>query len=171
MPVKIITGNIGSGKTEYCINEIEKIRSIDTARKCVMLVPSHYSHETEKTVVDKFGGTGLNNIEVTSLEKLARNILSGTEKHLSAPGKQALICRATELCISELEKRIGEFEIKLIRAVKRPGFLDIAESLISELHRYSVTGNELREQSINTDNAALRQKLEITAMLCENYDF
>ncbi len=168
MSVKIITGNIGSGKTEYCINEVEKIRS--KSRKCVMLVPSHYSHETEKMIVDKFGGTGLNNIEVTSLEKLARNILSGTEKHLSAPGKQALVCRATELCVKELENRFDDFEIKLIRAVKRPGFLDVAESLISELHRYSVTVNELRDQAKNTDNSTLRQKLEITAMLCENYD-
>ncbi len=170
MSVKIITGNIGSGKTEYCIEEIKKTRKADKTRKCVMLVPSHYSHETEKTVVDKFGGTGLNNIEVTSLEKLARNLLSGTQKHLSAPGKQALICRATELCIQELETRHEDFEIKLIRAVRRQGFLDIAASLISELHRYSVTGNDLRAQAKATDNNTLRQKLEITAILCDNYD-
>lgn len=170
MSVKIITGNIGSGKTEYCIDEIEKIQLADKSRKCVMLVPSHYSHETEKTIIDKFGGTGLNNIEVTSFEKLARNLLSGAQKHLSAPGKQSLICRAAELCIRELENRLGDFDIKLIRAVKRPGFLDVAESLISELHRYSVTVNELREQANNTENSTLEQKLEITAMLCENYD-
>lgn len=170
MSVKIITGNIGSGKTEYCIDEIQKIRTADRTAKCIMLVPSHYSHETEKTIVDKFGGTGLNKIEVTSFEKLARNILSGTQKRLSSSGKQALICRAVKLCICELEEHLGDFDIKLIRAVKRPGFLDIAESLISELHRYSVSVNELNSQAESTENSTLRQKLKITAMLCDNYD-
>lgn len=166
MSVKIVTGNIGSGKTEYCIDEMEKAYN----RKRVILVPSYYSHETEKHIIDRFGGTGLNNIEVTSFEKLARNIPGDTRRRLSAPGKQALICRATELCVKELERRFDDFELKLIKAVKREGFLEVAESLISELHRYAVSIEEIREQAKTAENPILRQKLEITAMLCENYD-
>ncbi len=170
MPVKIVTGNIGSGKTAYCVDEMRKKHESFPEHKCIMLVPSHYSHETEKMLIDKFGGTGLNNIEVTSFEKMARELLAGTENRLAAPGKQSLICRAVEECLAELEKRRDEFDAKLIAAVSKQGFLDVAQSLISELHRYVVTGKEIRERAEQTEEGILRQKLEITAMISDYYD-
>lgn len=169
MAVKIITGQIGSGKTEYCIAEIRKARK-NAGYRCIMLVPSYYSHETEKMLVREFGGTGINGIEVTSFEKLSRELARGAEKRLSAPGKQALVCRAVELCSAELKRRHKEFDAKLISAVSRTGFLDIAASLISEMKRYMVTAEALRERAETEDNAVLKQKLEISSMLCENYD-
>ncbi len=170
MPVKIVTGNIGAGKTRYCIDGIWEKHTADPSHRCVMIVPSHYSHETEKMIIDEFGGTGLNNIEVTSLEKLARGLLAGTEKKLSAPGKQSLICRAVELTLIELDSKRSEFDSKLTAAVARPGFLDIAASLISELHRYSADTSALRGCAEQTGDGILRQKLRITAMIAENYE-
>ncbi len=170
MPVEIITGQIGSGKTEYCINGIRELHKAEPQARCVMLVPSHYSHETEKLLIDEFGGTGLNNIEVTSFEKLARTLMSGTERYLAAPGKQALICRAVDMCLDELEKRHGEFDSRLIAAVRKPGFLDIASSLVSELRRYMIPAEELRANAENIENGILRQKLEITVLIAESYD-
>lgn len=170
MPVKIITGNIGSGKTRYCIDAIWEKHTADPSHRCVMIVPSHYSHETEKMIIDEFGGTGLNNIEVTSLEKLARELLSGTEKKLSPPGKQALVCRAVEMTLVELDKCRSEFDSKLIATVARPGFLDVAASLISELHRYNADTAELRRLAEDTGEGVLKQKLRITAMIAENYE-
>lgn len=170
MAVTIVTGNIGCGKTLYCINEIQKKHEQSPLHKCVMLVPSHYSHETEKMFIDRFGGTGLNNIEVTSFEKLARELLSGTEKRLGASGKQALICRAVENTLSELNIRRSEFDSRIIAAVGKPGFLDVALSLISELHRYVISVNDIAEKAAEIDNGTLKQKLEITAMLADNYD-
>ena len=77
MSVRIITGNIGSGKTEFCIDEIEKKHNAMPTHQCIMLVPSYYSHETEKMIIDRFGGSGINNIEVTSFEKLTKELLRG----------------------------------------------------------------------------------------------
>ncbi|MCH5211563.1 MAG: exodeoxyribonuclease V subunit gamma [Oscillospiraceae bacterium] len=168
MSVKIVTGSIGSGKTEYCIDEIRRVHEVYPSKKCVMLVPSHYSHETEKLLINTFGGTGLNNIEVTSFEKLARELLTGTEKRLSAPGKQAVICRAIKLALDALDE--NKFDSRLLLAVKRSGFIDVAQSLISELHRYLITGPELRQQAEQMENGALKQKLEITALISDNYD-
>lgn len=169
MAVKIITGQIRSGKTEYCIEDIRKASKTEGYR-CIMLVPSYYSHETERMLVSEFGGTGINGIEVTSFEKLTRELIKGTEKRLSAPGKQALVCRAVELCSAELKKHHEDFDSRLISAVSRTGFLDIAASLISEMKRYMVTSAALRERANDEDNSILKQKLEISAMLCENYD-
>ena len=167
--VKIVTGAIGSGKTQYCIDDIKAMQSREPQRRCVMLVPSHYSHEAEKLMTDVFGGTGLNNIEVTSFEKLAREMLDGTERRLAAAGKQAVICRAVERTAAELSGR-SDFDGKLVAAVGRADFIDIARSLISELHRYMVTGDMLREGAARLDDGALKQKLLITAMLSDNYE-
>ena len=57
MSVKIITGGIGSGKTRYCTDEMEKLHKENPKKRCIMIVPSHYSHETERMLINKFGGT------------------------------------------------------------------------------------------------------------------
>ena len=168
MAVKIITGSIGSGKTKYCIDDIRRVHEAYPSKKCVILVPSHYSHETEKLIISTFGGTGLNNIEVTSFEKLARELLTGAEKKLSAPGKQAVICRAIKLALDDIDE--NKFDNRLLLAVKRSGFVEVAESIISELHRYLITGKALRQQAEQMEDGALKQKLEITALISDHYD-
>ena len=74
MSVKIITGGIGSGKTRYCIDEMAKAHKTAPDRRCIMIVPTHYTHETESMLIREFGGTGLNNIICTSFEKLSREL-------------------------------------------------------------------------------------------------
>lgn len=170
MPVEIITGQIGSGKTERCIEDMRKTRGRCPGERCIMLVPSYYSHETEKLLTEEFGGTGLNGIEVLSFEKLASRLIKGTEKYLSAPGKQALVCRAVKLCLEELDRRAGEFDSRIVAAVRKPGFLDIASSLISELRRYIVSADALKEKINGMEPGALRQKLEIAVLIAEGYD-
>ena len=170
MSVRIITGNIGSGKTEFCIDEIGRKRISSPSQKCVMLVPSYYSHETEKMIIDRFGGSGINNIEVTSFEKLAKELLKGTEKRLAPPGKQVLICRAVEMCINELKKRHEDFDSRLVHSVSKEGFLDVAHSLISEMHRYIVSGEDIRKKISNEPDGILKQKLEIASIISDNYD-
>lgn len=169
MAVRLILGAVGSGKTRHVINEIHKTHDAQPARRCVVLVPSYYSHETEKLIIDEFGGTGLNNIEVTSFEKLARELLKGSEKKLAAPGKHAVMTRAVSLTLREISGKTG-YDGGLIAAMGKRGFIEIAASLISELHRYMVTAEDLRTRAAEMEECTLRQKLEITALISENYE-
>lgn len=170
MAVKIVLGRIGSGKTRYVINDIKKTREMRPGRRCVVLVPSFYSHETEKLITDTFGGTGLNSIEVTSFEKLAGELVTGCERKLAAPGKHAVITRAVRLALDALSPRRGEFDGRLLTAVGRRGFAEVAASLISELHRYIITPDDLRQRAAEMEPCTLRQKLELTAMIAEKYE-
>ncbi|MBR0366033.1 MAG: exodeoxyribonuclease V subunit gamma, partial [Clostridia bacterium] len=167
MSVRFILGSIGPGKTTYCMDEIERLRQMQPKRRCVVLVPSHFSHETEKLICDRFGGTGLNNIEVTSFEKLARELLTGSERRLAAPGKQALISRAVKLALDGLDR--SEFDGRLLAAAGRSGFVEVAASLISELHRYCVTADMLRDRAVLADGT-LKQKLMLLAEVSDKYD-
>ena len=168
MSVKIITGSIGSGKTKYCTDEMEKLHNLNPEKRCIMIVPAHYSHETERMLITTFGGTGLNNIECTSFEKLSRELLPNVIRRLGASAKYVLICRAISLTLKELEA--DRFDTRLIRAVGKNGFIDVCASLISEMHRYNVTCTDLNEQTENTENPLLRQKLEIISHILKNYE-
>ena len=176
MSVTIITGAIGAGKTRYCIDQIKKMHKAYPQNRMIMLVPPHYSHVTEHMLISEFGGTGINNIECTSMEKLARELLTGAEKKLGASGKNALICRAISLMLENID--VDKFDRKIIRAVCKDGFVDVCASLISEMHRYNITSEMLYDESEATDNPLLSQKLEILssiyqqyAMLLENTDY
>ena len=169
MSVKIITGSIGAGKTEYCTDEMAKIHAKSPQRRLIMLVPSHYTHETERMLINKFGGTGLNNIECTSFEKLSRELLCDGLPRLDAPGKNALICRSVKECLNDIKNNPDEFNSKLVRTVGRRGFTDIAQSFINEMRRYNITSEILSKHAEETESEILKEKLAVMAKIAENY--
>ena len=88
MGVSIIRGAISSGKSDMCLKQISEIHEKNPDSKCIMIVPDHYSYETERKFVDFFGGIGLNNIEVLTLRRMSINFLSAKQQnHLTASGK------------------------------------------------------------------------------------
>ena len=56
MGVSIIRGAISSGKSDMCLKQISEIHEKNPDSKCIMIVPDHYSYETERKFVDFFGG-------------------------------------------------------------------------------------------------------------------
>lgn len=170
MSVKIITGGIGSGKTRCCVDEMAKAHKNAPDRRCIMIVPPHYTHETESMLIREFGGTGLNNIECTSFEKLSRELLDNTKHRLDVSGKHALVCRAISLALKEAQKTPDRFSRRLINAVSKNGFVDVGVSLISELHRYNVTSENLLEFSAKSENPLLSQKLNLLSLISQNYE-
>lgn len=170
MSVKIIMGAIGAGKTKYCIDEISAAHLKNPKSRCIMIVPPHYSHETERMLINTFGGTGLNNIECTTFEKLARELLPNSPKRLGASGKNVLVCRAIKETLAEIENGDTEFDRKLIRAVSKSGFVDVASSLLNEFHRYSINNDILDEQAQNQKNPLLSQKLKIMSLILRKYE-
>ena len=170
MGIRIIRGAICSGKSRMCLEEIEKIHSENPSARCVMIVPDHYSYETEKTFVERFGGIGLNNIEVLTLRRMAINMLSADElNHLTESGRQMLIYKASEAACAELAGMDG-MDMKLVTSMRRRGFLDVASSLISELKRYLVTPMEIKERAETIDdNRTLKNKLTALSLVYGNY--
>ncbi|MCH5210496.1 MAG: exodeoxyribonuclease V subunit gamma [Oscillospiraceae bacterium] len=170
MGISIIRGAICSGKSKMCLSDIEKIHNENPSLRCIMIVPDHYSYETEKMFVEKFGGIGLNNIEVLTLRRMAINMLSyGELNHLTGSGKQMLIYKAVSSACDELSVR-DEKDMKLVTSMRQRGFLDVAASLISEMKRYLVTPEGLRENAeIINDNKTLKNKLTALALVYEKY--
>lgn len=157
MGIRIIRGAIGSGKSKLCLSEIEAIHEKYPEKRCIMIVPNHYSYETEKAFVEDFGGTGLNNIEVLTFRKMAINHLTAAElNYLTPAGKQMLIYKSVHDYCDNTEIT----DAHLTAAMKKPGFLDVMGSLISEMKRYSVTPQMLSERAVEIEgNETLKNKI------------
>lgn len=172
MGVSIIRGGICSGKSELCLRQIESIHDKNPEARCIMIVPDHYSYETEKRFVEKFGGTGLNNIEVLTLRRMAINCLSaGQLNHLTESGKQMLLYKAVNSARAAVTDIRG-MDMSLVAAMQKQGFLDVASSLINEMKRYLVTPQMLCEKAQNVrNNDTLKNKLtvlsEVYKLYCE----
>lgn len=169
--LKIITGGKGSGKSALCIEQIKKVHEQFPEARCIMLVNEHYSYEMEKSFIDAFGGTGLNNIEVKTFRRLAADMLSEKKiKYMTAAGKLTLISRAVKnflsRCVPE-NRETDENKIcineKLYSSIGKRGFLDILGQMFSEFKNYELTPQEVAAMAENTADEALAQKLMAAA--------
>lgn len=165
--IRIITGGAGAGKARLCLKEIELLHKENPSAKCLMLVNEHYSHETEKLFTNYFGGTGLNNIEVTTFKKLSRELLSeALMRSLTASGKQILLRKTTVQFLAETQ----DINANLRRAMRHVGFLDVLSQMIGEMKHYNVSAEDLRKASEHINgNRSLKEKISSLARLYEIY--
>ena len=167
MAVNIIRGEIGSGRSALCMEMIKRVHEKYPEDKCIMLVPNHYSYETERRFVKEFGGTGINNIEVMTLRKLAINLLdSASLNYITAAGRHMLIHKAVSNFCENADKHTDAL---LLASMKKAGFTDVMSSLISEFKRYMVDFSEMEEQAEKIENALLRSKLTAAARIYKSY--
>ena len=167
MAVNIIRGEIGSGKSTLCIEMIKRVREKYPDDRCIMLVPNHYSYETERRFVKGFGGTGLNNVEVMTLRRLAINMLDRASlNYITAAGRHMLIHKA----VSDFCAGAGrDTDALLLASMKKAGFTDVMSSLISEFKRYLADFSELNEISQKVENEQLGTKLRAAAQIYKSY--
>lgn len=165
--IRIIMGGIGSGKSLRCLDEIEQIHAENPNARCLMLVNEHYSHETEKVFNERFGGTGLNNIEVTTFKKLSVELLSQSQRRTMNDSGRQIILQKT---VSQYMASNPEINSNLRRAIRRNGFLDVLAQMINEIKHYDISIEELKQtaQSI-TDNDSLKEKLCAVVDMYEIY--
>ncbi len=163
MSITVVKGGISSGKTALCMNMIEKLHKTN---RCVILVNDKYSFETEKSFINQFGGTGLNNIEVMTFRKLADKLVDDQNTtYMTEAGKQMLVYRAIKAYIATNP----DISTNLLRSVGKDGFADIMTSFINELGNYRTTSDDLREQAENTDDKILKEKLSVIADIYDRY--
>ena len=71
MPIQIIAGGSGSGKTTCVINEVIKKSIENPSGNYIVVVPEQYTMSTQKKLVESHPRKGILNIDVVSFERLA----------------------------------------------------------------------------------------------------
>ena len=134
MLFELITGGAGSGKSACIENKIEEC--INCGKKVLVIVPERFSHIEERTLCMRFGGLGLNSVEVTTFSKLSRRLTPQGE-YLASSGREMLVLKAAKDNESAGD---GIFE----GAYERGGFVEQISSTIGELKR-SLLSPEMME--------------------------
>ena len=139
MPLKLILGRAGSGKTEACVREISARLNADPDKQYILLTPEQATFVTEKRLLAAFGGAGGFSVRTLSFRRFVHFVLQargeGLLPVLDGAGKSLILCGI-------LEER--QSELKSYRRVwQRQGFLEQLLLLMDELRSYRIAPEEL----------------------------
>ncbi|EFV78917.1 helicase-exonuclease AddAB subunit AddB [Cytobacillus pseudoceanisediminis] len=172
MTVRLLIGRSGSGKTEYCLNEIrDELRLNPDGDPIIYLVPEQMTFLSEYKLITTPGLGGMIRSQVYSFTRLAWRILQETggmsRYHLNSVGISMLIRKIIE------DKKD---ELKLFqRAADKNGFIQQIEQMMTEFKRYCVAPDELaeRQQQLSgtgKSNKALQDKLHDLELIYKNFE-
>lgn len=152
MGIRLVYGRAGTGKSEFCLNEIKQKLVNNLAQKIYIIVPEQFSYATEKRLLETLKKDAVINAEVLSFKRLAHRVskeIGGSKKtNLSKTGKAMLIKHITNQNKSDLN------------FLGKTNEIDLIIRTITELKKHNIEPEKLSEQLENIDNKYLKLKIE-----------
>ncbi len=146
MPVTIIAGRAGSGKSAVLykkINELSK-RNIGA----VLLVPEQFTLQAEHELIASGKNSGFISVNVMSISRLAKDIFSSVYN----PNKTLIDERGKAAALSMVAFDMKE-ELKVFgRAASFTGFASDAAALISDFKKFDITPESLGDAAQKIDS-------------------
>ncbi len=169
MSVSLLIGRSGSGKTEYCLNEIRnELKQHPDGSPIIFLVPEQMTFLSEYKLITTPDLGGMVRCQVYSFTRLAWRILQETgglsRYHLNSVGISMLIRKIIE------DKKD---ELKLFqRAADKNGFIQQIEQMITEFKRYCVSPQEINDKhaQLTSENKALQDKLHDLQLIYDSFE-
>ena len=160
MGLRIIYGKPGSGKSEYCFNEISKL--VNKEKKIYIITPEQFSFTAEKKLMDCLDSSAVMNAEVITLSRMAYRVISevgGNKNNLSKCGKAMLVYSILNKYKQDL-KFLGKSDENI----------DLSITAITEFKKHGVTIDNLKEEINNTDDIYLKTKLSDMSLVYEKFE-
>ena len=160
MGLKIIYGKSGSGKSEYCYQQIAE--NIKNEEKIFLITPEQFSFTAEQKLMEKVKTEAVLQAEVIHLSRLAKRVISEIgikDTRMTKCGKAMLISNILTTNKKQL-KYLSKSEENI----------EIAISSITEFKKHGITVEKLKEQIEKTENPYLKTKLQDIAIIYEQYD-
>lgn len=160
MGLRIIYGKPGSGKSEYCFNEISKL--VNKEKKIYIITPEQFSFTAEKKLMDCLDSSAVMNAEVITLSRMAYRVISevgGNKNNLSKCGKAMLVYSILNKYKQDL-KFLGKSDENI----------DLSITVITEFKKHGVTIDNLKEEINNTDDTYLKTKLSDMSLVYEKFE-
>ncbi len=160
MPLTIIYGAAGTGKSEYCIDAMQALYKKQIPS--IMIVPEQFAHSAESRLIDKTGFLS-DDIQSVSFKRLAYKILKKNGKireSISSVGKSMLLSKAILSC--------GNSLTLYKQSAAKPGFIDSMLTFIAECKRSQITP-EMLASAVSDENPYFSMKLTDLAMIYQAY--
>lgn len=169
MSIRLLIGRSGSGKTEYCLNEIrDELKRSPDGDPIIYLVPEQMTFLSEYKLITTPDLGGMIRSQVYSFTRLAWRILQETggmsRYHLNSVGISMLIRKI-------IEDKKDELKI-FQRAAEKNGFIQQIERMMTEFKRYCVSPEELveKQSQLDTENKALQDKLHDLEIIYKSFE-
>ena len=160
MGLRVIHGRAGTGKSEYCYNEIsEKVKENN---KILVITPEQFSFTAEKKLMDALKTEAVLNAEVVTFSRMAYRVINEiggrTETNLSKCGKIMLIYSILNNCKKDL-KFLGKTDENV----------DMVETAITEFKKHGISIEQLKKETENQEDIYLKNKLNDINIIYEKF--
>ncbi len=133
MPLKIIYGRAGSGKSHACLDAAEKLIAANDG-DVIFIVPEQFSLMTERKLADRMHGVG-GGFDVLSFERMASRVFSQVGPvyavYMTGSGKQMLMQRV----LIRLKDRLAY----LCASAETDGFCGVLVETVDSLKKSGIT--------------------------------
>lgn len=160
MGLRFIYGRAGTGKSEFCFNEIKA--NIDKPNKIYMITPEQFSYMQERKMLDTLTKNAVMNAEILTFARMAFRVFNeegiDSKVNLSKVGKAMLISH-----ILQEQKKNLTF---LNRSEEN---VELVANQIKELKKHMITNDMLDDVINKIENQYIKKKLEDISILYKNY--
>ena len=161
MALRIIYGRAGTGKSEFCYNEISNL--INTEKKIYIITPEQFSFTAEKKLMNKIPSGATFNAEVITFSRMAYRVLNEvgglTSTGLTKSGKAMLI-----YSILNSQKN----NLKFLN--KSDDNIEVCLNAISEFKKHGISVETLNKEIYNTQNRYLQAKLKDITTIYKKFE-
>lgn len=165
MAVHFIIGSEGSGKTEYMYREMLSLCEKNNDQSIYYLVPDQATLQAQKELVAMQENGCVMNIDILSFSRLKYRL---TEELgdcfptvLDDIGKSMMLKKV----LLEHDSELTVYGLKH----KKQGFVDEMKSMLSELQRYLVDADRLKDLSAQSDDNILSGKLADLSLILKEF--
>lgn len=160
MPLRIVYGRAGTGKSEFCFNEISNL--IESEKRIYIITPEQFSFTAEKKLMNKLKSGATFNVEVITFSRMAYRVLNEvggtTNTGLTKSGNAMLVYSI-----------LNSQNNKLKFLNKSDENIDICLNAISEFKKHDISVAKLKDEISNTENTYLQTKLRDITTIYENF--
>lgn len=161
MGLRFIYGTAGTGKSEFCFNEIKN--NIKNKEKIYIITPEQFSYFAEKKLLEEINTNASVNAEVISFNRIANRVFTevgGANEVLISKSSKAMLIYS----ILEKEKK----NLKFLNS--SDDNIDIILKEITEFKKHNITTLNIEEENKKIENPELNQKLNEINLIYKIYE-
>lgn len=162
MPIRVIFGKAGSGKTAYCFSHLQDWA--EQGGKALLLVPDQATYGVERRFAESLPGKGFAGTQILGFSRLAYRVFQERGKE-----HQSLSELARQIVLQRLLRKYEERFTVLRTAARQPHFVDTVGQFIWECRSFCIDAADLRQAADGLEGLVLGRKLEDIAVLYEGY--
>ena len=160
MSLQIVYGRAGTGKSEYCYNEIAQ--NLKNEDKIIIITPEQFSFTAEKKLMECINNTSVLNAEVVTLSRMAYRVIQetgGNTQNLTKCGKTMLIYSI-----------LNEQKNNLKFLGKTDENVEILGNAITELKKHGIKLEQLKQEIEKQQDNYLKNKLQDIYNIYEKFE-